>query len=93
LLGDFNDDGKVDAADYVIWRMNETANNPLPNDDGLATQAERFDLWRANFGEMEMPGGGSGGAVPEPAAALLLMIGGCLACMGRSTLGAWTRKK
>ena len=66
LLGDFNEDDKVDAADYVIWRKNETANNPLPNDDGLATQAERFDLWKANFGNMVMPGGGSGGgAVPS----------------------------
>jgi hypothetical protein len=77
LSGDFNEDGAVGAADYVVWRKNETANNPLPNDDGLLTQAERFDLWRANFGEMT--GSGSGTAVPEPATlALTLMIAaGC----------------
>jgi hypothetical protein len=75
LLGDFNEDGKVDAADYVRWRANETANDPLPNDDGLTTQAERFDLWRANFGNMAMGAGSSARAVPEPSACLLLAVG------------------
>jgi hypothetical protein len=64
LPGDFNQDGKVDAADYVTWRKN-TANNPLPNDDGLTTQADRYNLWRGNFGDMAGSGGGAG-AVPEP---------------------------
>jgi hypothetical protein len=78
LTGDFNDDGKVDAADYVIWRKN-TGNNPLPNDDGLTTQAARFDLWRANFGAMAGAGGGSGvGAVPEPSTIVCLVLAaGC----------------
>jgi hypothetical protein len=86
VLGDFNEDGKVDAADYVIWRKNETANNPLPNDDGLATQAARFDLWRANFGEMDMPGsGGSSAAIPEPGSIVLSILAiGCF--RGRRTL-------
>jgi hypothetical protein len=39
LPGDFNRDGKVDAADYVVWRKN-----------GMS-QAE-FNTWRANFGAM-----------------------------------------
>jgi hypothetical protein len=77
LPGDFNDDGKVDAADYVSWRANETANQPLPNDDGLTTQAERFDLWRANFGNMAMGAGGGSSArsVPEPGACSLAAVG------------------
>jgi hypothetical protein len=62
LSGDYNDDQKVDAADYVVWRKN-TGNNPLPNDNGSTTQAERFNLWRANFGN-PMPAGGGGAAVP-----------------------------
>ena len=37
--GDYNDDDKVDAADYVVWRKNETANDPLPNDNGAATSS------------------------------------------------------
>jgi hypothetical protein len=81
LLGDFNEDDVVDAADYVTWRAN-TANNPLPNDDGVATQAERYNLWTANFGETS-PGGGSGGlaAVPEPSS-LVLVLGVSLGMMG-----------
>jgi hypothetical protein len=74
LLGDFNEDDVVDAADYVVWRKNETDNNPLPNDDGLLTQVERFDLWRANFGDT--PGSGAGGSapIPEPASWLMLVM-------------------
>ena len=59
LLGDYNDDGSVDAADYVVWRKNELANNPLPNDNGVGNQAARFSLWKANFGNTA-PGAGSG---------------------------------
>jgi hypothetical protein len=73
LAGDFNEDGKVDAADYVRWRKN-SANNPLPNDGGLATQAERYSLWRSNFGDMAGSGSVTG-AVPEPTAIVLLLIG------------------
>ena len=61
LTGDFNEDEKVNAADYVIWRKNETANSPLPNDGGAADQAARFDVWRSNFGDM-----GGGGGTPSP---------------------------
>ena len=68
LEGDYNEDGTVDAADYVVWRRD--------NIDGQAG----YDLWRANFGMMAGGGGGVGGsAVPEPAALLLslLTILGC----------------
>ena len=43
LPGDFNNDGNVDAADYVVWRKN-----------GLS-QAE-FNTWRANFGAWRAAG-------------------------------------
>jgi fibronectin-binding autotransporter adhesin len=76
LLGDFNSDGKVDAGDYATWRKNEVANASLSNDNGVGTQAARFSLWRANFGNP--PGAGSGGglssgAVPEPGTLSLLI--------------------
>jgi fibronectin-binding autotransporter adhesin len=78
LLGDFNSDGKVDAGDYVTWRKNDVANLTLANDNGVSNQADRFTLWRANFGNP--PGAGSGGglggaAVPEPSAIALMAIG------------------
>lgn len=65
-LGDFNQNGVVDAADYATWR------------DGLGTlytEAD-YDIWREHFGETL--GGGSGGtlttqtAVPEPTTLTLL---------------------
>jgi hypothetical protein len=43
---DYNADGNVDAADYVVWRKNN-----INGQDG-------FNLWRANFGST---GGGLGG--------------------------------
>jgi hypothetical protein len=51
VTADFNNDANVNAADYVVWRNNETANSPLPNDNGLTTQAARYTLWRSNFGD------------------------------------------
>jgi beta-glucanase (GH16 family) len=78
LPGDFNNDGKVDAADYVVWRKNETANNPLPNDNGLTTQAARFSLWKSSFGNMA-GSGASSGAVPEPSAFVLAMFASAVA--------------
>jgi hypothetical protein len=60
--GDFNGDGTVDAADYVVWRKT----------NGSQTN---YTLWRSNFGKP--PGSGAGatgsaGAVPEPATLVML---------------------
>jgi hypothetical protein len=78
LTGDYNDDGSVDAADYVVWRKNSGTNNTLPNDPigGTIGQAQ-FDQWRAHFGQTA--GGGASAtkasaATPEPASAVLLLL-------------------
>jgi hypothetical protein len=75
--GDFNNDGKVDAADYATWRKNDTANATLANDNGVGTQAARYTLWRSNFGNPPGAGSSLGGssAVPEPSTCLLLVLG------------------
>jgi hypothetical protein len=78
LLGDFNEDGTVDAADYVIYRKNEGTTNTLPNDNGIGgtVGAAHYELWRANFGNANAGAGASApGAVPEPAAWLLGILG------------------
>jgi hypothetical protein len=56
LAGDFNQDGVVDGADYVVWRK------------GLGTtyDQEDFQVWRSNFGATSSPAmltGGSGSVV------------------------------
>jgi hypothetical protein len=59
LDGDFNSNGVVDAADYVIWRNN-----------GLGTTD--YTTWRQNYGKHS--GAGSATAVPEPALVSLLAV-------------------
>jgi hypothetical protein len=67
LAGDYNGNGIVDAADYVLWRKDPNAHGGDPGG---------YNTWRANFGA---PGSGSGalgaGAAPEPAALTLIMCG------------------
>jgi hypothetical protein len=82
-VGDFNENGKVDAADYVLWRKNVDGVTALPNDNGLGTPitTAHYDLWRANFGNPLGSGAGtlSGAAVPEPASTLLLLTSTAMA--------------
>ncbi|MCI0332280.1 MAG: autotransporter-associated beta strand repeat-containing protein [Planctomycetes bacterium] len=77
FAGDYNDDGVVDAADYVVWRkfVGQPAGT-LPNDNtGLPIGDEQYDLWTTNFGNVESGSGGQNGAVPEPSAAALAVLG------------------
>jgi len=75
LPGDFNHDGTVDAADYVVWRKTGI-NGPTG-----------YDTWRTNFGE---PGGtgsvaAANATVPKPTTLVMLMV----AAAGVSTRRRW----
>jgi hypothetical protein len=76
LTGDYNGNGAVDAADYVVWR--DTLGLPVApssgadgNGNGTIDDGD-YAVWRANFGQAG--GGGavaaalvlSGSSVPEP---------------------------
>jgi hypothetical protein len=83
LTGDFNNNGVVDAADYVLWRNG----GPLMNDPTAGVQPEDYHVWRANFGKT-----GAGGAatlaatVPEPASCALavwMLTAACVASRSR----------
>jgi hypothetical protein len=73
ITGDYNNNGTVDAADYVVWRKNAGTNNSLPNNSlpGPIGQ-EHYDQWRANFGKMAGGAAGIVGGVPEPGSVALL---------------------
>ena len=50
--GDYNDDGRVDAADYVVWRQLRAAGGYDPSADGDTNgviDGADFLVWRANF--------------------------------------------
>jgi hypothetical protein len=78
FTGDYNNDNRVDAADFVVWRKNEGTTNQLPNDPigGMIGQAH-YNQWRANFGNAALSGAADA-VVPEPTAmtlALLTLLG------------------
>lgn len=80
IPGDFNNDGKVDSADYAVWRKKFGSSDVLPNDPtpGVVSQSD-FALWRANFGKSVSGGFAAGASVPEPSA-VTLVIAAFAAC-------------
>ena len=74
LMGDYNQNGTVDAADYVLWRKNPGG---FP--------ADAYATWRSHFGQP--PGSGAGVSanttVPEPATLVLLMFAAAGWCLRR----------
>ncbi|MCC7086473.1 MAG: hypothetical protein IT427_15845 [Pirellulales bacterium] len=73
LAGDFNDNGAVDAADYVVWRNNLGTTNSLPNDVvGGPVGPLQFALWRGNFGNTLSSGMLVYNSVPEPVVGSLI---------------------
>jgi hypothetical protein len=71
LPGDYNNNGVVDAADYVLWRKG----GPLANevDTPGTVNAADYTAWRARFGNTSGAGSElSGSAVPEPITLVLV---------------------
>jgi hypothetical protein len=68
LSGDYNNDGKVNAADYVLWRKSPGTFGGDP---------AGYNTWRANFGNGSPGSGASLGssAVPEPSTVWMLLMG------------------
>ncbi len=82
LWGDYNEDGVVNAADYVVWRDSLGSQTALANDDTAGVGLDDYNRWQAHFGETNVGGAGSasGAAVPEAQSAMLAAI--ALALMG-----------
>jgi hypothetical protein len=71
LAGDFNGNGKVDAADYVVWR----------NGLGATYTQNDYNIWRSQFGQTPASFGAATGVaidesapVPEPSAIVLSLV-------------------
>ena len=64
LLGDYNHNGVVDAADYTVWRDRL----------GSVSAVDEYEVWVEQFGAVAGNGGASAVAVPEPAIPTLLGI-------------------
>ena len=93
VAGDYNGNGTVDAADYVVWRNNLGASLQLQNEvagttPGTVTQ-EDYDAWRARFGNTSGAGAGefTGTAVPEASTAVLAALAGILVAFRRRSNG------
>lgn len=89
LPGDFNADGIVDTADYLVWRKNvgQPAGTLINDNTGAAIGDGQYNLWRASFGNQLGVGSSlnsDGSAVPEPCSIAL----GIVALAG---VGAWRR--
>ena len=70
LPGDYNRDGVVDAADYVVWRktLGTTGVPAFSGADGdgdTTIDQDDYGVWRAHFGmTVPAPGAGSAAGVP-----------------------------
>lgn len=83
--GDYNFDGRVDAADYTVWRR-DLGSTILAeadgNGNGIVDEADFF-VWRASYGQAGGPAAAIASlTVPEPTSLLLTLLGG-LALLGR----------
>ncbi len=77
LPGDYNRDGKVDAADYSVWReqLGQTGNLAADGNEDNIVDANDFYLWRDNFGRTENAMAIGSTTVPEPSVSVLLLVG------------------
>jgi hypothetical protein len=98
LPGDYNVNGVVDAADYVVWQgmLGDTGRGLAADGTGPSgvpdeiVDALDYGLWRANFGAtLGGPAGQATGNIPEPAATLHAMWAGLFLITRRRTGLKW----
>jgi hypothetical protein len=88
LLGDYNENGVVDAADFALWRdtFGQMGMNLAADGDGNdKIDAGDYDVWRAHFGN-SIDGGAAAGAagmgVPE-SPCWLVALQAVVICLGQ----------
>jgi beta-glucanase (GH16 family) len=87
LSGDYNRDGRVDAADYVIWRKTDGSEGiGLAADgsgNGSVNEAD-YLVWRQNFAQTGSAGAAAATTVPEPCGTYLVASALCRAFVMRA---------
>lgn len=92
LPGDYNEDGRVNLADYTVWRDKIGSDASLPNDpfgdqNGGAVGVGQYDQWKQNFGQSQTLL--SATAVPAPGSSIIclqmLLFGACASTLGRQS--------
>ena len=79
LVGDFNRDGTVNAADFTVWRnsLSLVGNTAADANEDNIVDLDDYAFWRSNYGRSETSGAGSSSSsslVPEPAGMLVVVI-------------------
>jgi hypothetical protein len=77
LDGDYNDDGLVDTADFVVWQKFNGTSTDLPNDPNpVPIDNDQYTTWQTHFGESNAGAGGADRSttVPEPSHWWLLYV-------------------
>jgi hypothetical protein len=80
--GDYNLDGTVGTADYILWRK-KNGGAALPNDGGITpgvTNSADYTYWRSRYGATFVPAINTGSGlsdsttIPEPTTAFLMTV-------------------
>ncbi len=84
LPGDYNNDNRVDAADYLVWRKTVGTTDLAADGNGDGTiDTKDLDVWRSHFGKTFTPAAGSeavetSNTIPEPTTLFLLFLAAIL---------------
>jgi hypothetical protein len=87
IAGDYNSNGAVDAADYVLWRNGGPLQNEIASLGSVTS--EDYTEWRMRFGNYSGNGAGApaesvSDSVPEPNVWLMIAVGAFARAISRS---------
>lgn len=80
-LGDYNLDGIVDAADYVVWRksVGQSRNLEADGNNSGSIDSQDYEIWRRHYGQIIDYAEGTSilsTVVPEPVSCTMVAIAG-----------------